>query len=111
MHLSSTHNLLLNALFLFCTRLTAAAPAASAPASAPPPSSAVSAAVPSSTVPFAKSDPNGLLWDPNTNEVPEAIRGALGANIIGPQNIPVDLENADFLAPPTTDSGTVYVVL
>ncbi|KAF7789735.1 hypothetical protein EIP86_000681 [Pleurotus ostreatoroseus] len=75
--------------------------------SAPRPSSVVSFAPASATVAFASDDSNGLLWTDTSNTVPEAIRGSLGANILGPQNIPVDLENADFLAPPSTDAGTV----
>ena len=34
-------------------------------------------------------------------------RGALGAKIIGPDNLPVDIQNADTLAPPTTDAGSM----
>lgn len=52
-------------------------------------------------------DPNNQLWDAESNIIPEPIRGNLGALIIGPQNIPLELENADLFAPPTTDHGQV----
>ena len=74
------------------------------------PSSASAASEPTSTVAFASDNANGLLWTENSGSTPEAIRGSLGGNILGPQNIPVDLQNADFLAPPTTDAGTVCVI-
>ncbi|OSD06502.1 oxalate decarboxylase [Trametes coccinea BRFM310] len=70
-------------------------------------SSTADAAAPSETVPLASDDPNGILFLPDTNITPEAIRGPLGASILGPQNVPIDRENADLLAPPTTDSGNV----
>ncbi|QRW24238.1 oxalate decarboxylase [Rhizoctonia solani] len=41
------------------------------------------------------------------NELPEPIRGSRGANILGPQNVELDRQNPDILAPPTTDSGSV----
>ena len=65
------------------------------------------AAAPSSTVPYASDDPNNELWNANSNIVPEAQRGRYGATVLGPQNIPLELENPSFLAPPTTDHGTV----
>ncbi|KAJ3558353.1 hypothetical protein NM688_g982 [Phlebia brevispora] len=74
---------------------------------APAPSSSSSAVLPLSTVSFASTNPNGLLWSDTSNIDPEPIRGSLGTTVIGPQNVPLDLENADFLAPPTTDAGTV----
>jgi len=39
--------------------------------------------------------------------MPEAIRGPTGNKVLGPQNIPIDLQNPDALAPPTTDNGDV----
>lgn len=39
---------------------------------------------------YASDDPNYSLYDEFQNEVPEAIRGTLGATVIGPQNIPLD---------------------
>jgi oxalate decarboxylase len=41
------------------------------------------------------------------NDVPQPIRGDLGASIIGPRNLPLERENSDQLASPGTDSGTV----
>jgi oxalate decarboxylase len=38
---------------------------------------------------------------------PEAIRGSRGATVLGPRNVPVDLENPDVLASPATDSGSI----
>ena len=58
---------------------------------------------------LASDDPNTLLWQPNSNIIPTGQRGQLGASVIGPQNIPIDLQNADLLAPPTTDHGELYV--
>ena len=48
-----------------------------------------------------------------TNEVtskssdPQPIRGNLGASIMGPQNVPLQRENPDLLASPSTDNGTI----
>jgi oxalate decarboxylase family bicupin protein len=91
-------------------RLAVAAPAASsasitASASAIP-SSAASAALPETTVPFASTNPNEPLWGPDSpDSVPSPVRGSLGVPILGPDNIPVDLENPDLFAPPTSDNG------
>ncbi|KAI1784346.1 oxalate decarboxylase [Ganoderma leucocontextum] len=63
--------------------------------------------LPSPTVPYASDDPNYWLWNETTTTDPQPERGKLGANIMGPQNIPIDRQNPDILAPPTTDSGTV----
>ena len=38
---------------------------------------------------------------------PQPIRGNLGASILGPRNVPVERENPDLLASPSTDSGTI----
>jgi oxalate decarboxylase len=38
---------------------------------------------------------------------PEPIRGTRGASILGPRNIPLEIENPDLLASPETDSGTI----
>ena len=90
-----------------------------APAPAPVPVAAVdfqgvglqSVPLPVPTVLPASSNPNTLLWQEDTAAVdPQPIRGTLGAKILGPQNFEVQLQNADLLAPPSTDSGTVYVV-
>ena len=54
------------------------------------------------TVPPASEDPNPVLF--NTTS---AQRGPLGASVLGPNNIELDLQNPDLLAPPTTDQGSV----
>ncbi|KAH9838606.1 oxalate decarboxylase [Rhodofomes roseus] len=71
------------------------------------PSSTSSTASPSPTVPYASDDPNTELWSPNSNIDPQPIRGSLGSTILGPQNIPLQLQNPSLLAPPTTDHGDV----
>ncbi|KAI0671639.1 oxalate decarboxylase [Trametes maxima] len=94
---------LLPALFL-ASYLTGSVPVASArPAGTPTTSSADS----SPTVPYASDDPNYPLWSAESNITPQAQRGTLGATILGPQNVPIDLQNPDTLAPPTTDHGEV----
>lgn len=67
---------------------------------------------PQPTVPPASNSPNPLLWSGNSplsDSVPQPLRDTFGATILGPQNVPIALENADLLAPPTTDHGSVYV--
>ncbi|KAF8548081.1 putative oxalate decarboxylase/oxidase [Imleria badia] len=72
----------------------------------PSASSTAPAATP--TVPYASDDPNYWLWTANSIDAnPQPIREGLGADILGPQNIPMQLENSDALAPPTTDNGNV----
>ena len=70
----------------------------------------------SPTVPYASNNPNLLAWNPaTTSGDPQPIRYTsngdsdppLGASILGPQNVPIDIQNPDLLAPPTTDAGTV----
>lgn len=39
--------------------------------------------------------------------VPQPIRDGLGASILGPQNVPVERENPNLLASPSTDAGTL----
>ncbi|KAI0759989.1 oxalate decarboxylase [Trametes elegans] len=62
---------------------------------------------PSPTVPYASDDPNYWLWNETTTSYPQPERGTLGADILAPQNVPIDRQNPDILAPPTTDHGTV----
>ena len=62
---------------------------------------------PSPTVPYASTDPNAELWGPDSDIIPEAQRGPYGATILGPQNVPLALQNPSLLAPPTTDHGSV----
>ncbi|KAK7030392.1 hypothetical protein VNI00_014136 [Paramarasmius palmivorus] len=77
----------------------------SAPAS---PSLSSSAIDTSATVSFASTELNPPLWGPDSPaSVPQPERGSLGAPIIGPSNSPLELENPDVLAPPTTDNGQV----
>lgn len=60
------------------------------------------------TAPTIKLDPNSQLWNESSKDKPEPIRGSLGAPIIGPtSDVPIDKQNADFLAPPTTDHGSI----
>ncbi|KAH9481877.1 Oxalate decarboxylase OxdC [Psilocybe cubensis] len=70
-------------------------------------SSTSSAAESTATVPFIKLDPNGPLWNSSVEGSPQAIRGSLGATILGPTDDPTVKENPDLLAPPTTDHGSV----
>ncbi|RDB29945.1 Oxalate decarboxylase OxdC [Hypsizygus marmoreus] len=50
-------------------------------------------------------DANRQLWNPHSKIIPQPIRGALGTPIIGPQNVELELQNSDLLAPPSTDHG------
>lgn len=98
------------ALSVIATYVTAApAGSSDSPTSSIPqvPSSSLAASAPSDTVAPASDDPNGILWTENDNIRPEPMRGSLGSNILGPQNVPMDLQNADLFAPPSTDAGTV----
>ncbi|KAI0671663.1 oxalate decarboxylase [Trametes maxima] len=93
------------AVILFLSSVGHSAPAAiGSPAAG---SATADARVPAETVALASDNPNPLLWQPDTTIDPQAIRGSLGADILGPQNIPIDRQNADLLAPPTTDAGSV----
>jgi hypothetical protein len=71
-------------------------------------SSAISSAAESSaTAGYASDNANRIAWGPESLNAPQPIRDSLGATILGPQNIALDQQNPDLLAPPTTDSGTV----
>ncbi|TFK79856.1 oxalate decarboxylase [Polyporus arcularius HHB13444] len=70
-------------------------------------STSVGPSQPSPTVPYASDDPNYWLWNETTTTDPQPERGTLGASILGPQDIAIDKQNPDILAPPTTDSGTI----
>ncbi|CEL52946.1 oxalate decarboxylase [Rhizoctonia solani AG-1 IB] len=76
-------------------------------ASATATSSTSAAAAPSPTMAYASDDPNYSYLDQYQSGTPEPIIGAAGANILGPQNIPLERQSPDFMAPPTTDSGSV----
>ncbi len=65
---------------------------------------------PSETVAPASDDPNYPAYPPGTSGPAQPIRGDLGATIIGPQNIPIQQQNPDIVAPPSTDSGDVCVI-
>ncbi|KAF9223268.1 oxalate decarboxylase [Gyrodon lividus] len=96
----------LNSLLFFTIAATATDSTNPDPSSAAPsPTSAAASASP--TVPYASDDPNGILWLPSSDIIPEPERGTLGGTVIGPQNIQIDLMNADSLAPPTTDNGDI----
>lgn len=69
-----------------------------------------SAPASSATVPLISLDPNDPVWDSNFPGPFEAIRGKLGASIIGPNNPNLAVQNPDLFAPPSTDAGSVYVV-
>lgn len=71
------------------------------------PSSTNSAASSTQTVAYASDDPNYSYWSKFQNSVPVPERGTTGGSILGPQNIPLDREGPDFLAPPSTDSGSM----
>ncbi|KAF5309864.1 hypothetical protein D9619_010504 [Psilocybe cf. subviscida] len=59
-------------------------------------------------VPYASSDPNRVLWTPTKPvKQPKPERAGLGGTIQGPQNVPLELQNADLLGAPTTDHGSV----
>ncbi|KAG5636227.1 hypothetical protein H0H81_008734 [Sphagnurus paluster] len=79
--------------------------AATAPA--PAGTSVGSAAAATPTVPYIDLNPNFPLWSEDTKEIVSPIRGPLGAAIQGPDNQPIDKQNPDLFAPPTTDHGSV----
>jgi hypothetical protein len=68
------------------------------------------ASPPSATVAPASDDPNYQAYPPGTSGPAEPIRGGLGASIIGAQNIPIQQQNPDVIASPSTDSGDVCVI-
>jgi oxalate decarboxylase/phosphoglucose isomerase-like protein (cupin superfamily) len=47
------------------------------------------------------------MAQPVPTQLPEPIRGQLGATIMGPRNVPLERENPDLLASPSTDDGTI----
>ncbi|KAH9843579.1 oxalate decarboxylase [Rhodofomes roseus] len=88
---------------VLASSLAAAAPAAISASG----SSVASAAEPSETVPLASEDPNGIAWNTTTDTDPQPIRGQLGGTILAQQNIPLQEQNPDLLAPPTTDNNAI----
>ena len=85
--------------------LTLSSAVAAAPFNTPSTTSATSS--PSPTVPYASDDPNTEPWGPNSSSDvnPQPIRGPTGGTILGPQNIPLELQNPSLLASPSTDHG------
>lgn len=80
---------------------------ASITVSAPTGTSVASAPETSQTAPYASDNANRVLWTEYDPAAPQPIRDVLGASILGPQNVEIDLQNPDLLAPPSTDAGTV----
>jgi oxalate decarboxylase len=46
-------------------------------------------------------------FDTTGNGGPQPVRGGEGATILGPRNVPLELENPSLLFPPASDHGTV----
>ncbi|KJA25022.1 hypothetical protein HYPSUDRAFT_37926 [Hypholoma sublateritium FD-334 SS-4] len=62
----------------------------------------------SATVAPISLELNEVLWNSSdSGPDPQPERGSLGASILGPTDVFIAKENADALAPPTTDHGTV----
>lgn len=102
------------AVLLSYTTFAAPASSSSLSANSTAPSATLSSSseVASPTVPYASDNPNTIEWSTTVEDIdPQAIRGTLGGTILGPQNIPLDIQNPDLLAPPTTDAGTVCVLI
>ncbi|PBK73238.1 oxalate decarboxylase [Armillaria solidipes] len=71
-------------------------------------SSTASASDSTPTVGYISTDPNGVLWNEGSDpSLVTAYRGKIGASVMGPDNMPIDLQNPDLFAPPTTDSGSM----
>ena len=89
--------------------LSTVPPAISAPPpfSSPTGTSTSTLLEPSATVVPISLNPNEPLWNASVVDTPQAIRGSVGATIIGPTNAEIVKQNPDLLAPPTTDAGTV----
>lgn len=58
----------------------------------------------------ASDNPNYPIFSPGSDVSAQPIRDGLGAPILGPQNLPLQQQNPDLLAPPTTDHGSVCVL-
>lgn len=88
----------------------ASAAPASRPFNVPVVTNVDDALAPAPTLPYATDNNNNVLWAIGAAPAdPQPIRNTLGATILGPQNVQIDQQNPDLLAPPTTDAGTVYV--
>ncbi|KAL0945498.1 hypothetical protein HGRIS_000982 [Hohenbuehelia grisea] len=77
------------------------------PTSSRPATSTASAPESTETVDYASTDPNMPAWGIGYSGDVEPIRGGLGAKLLGPSNDAISQQNPDFLAPPSTDSGSV----
>ena len=96
------------ALLLSIVPFAASAPAPVSSASAQTSASDTGTAAPAyATVAPISLNPNQALWNGSVVETPQAIRGPLGATVIGPTNAETVKQNPDLLAPPTTDNGNV----
>ncbi|KZS92561.1 oxalate decarboxylase [Sistotremastrum niveocremeum HHB9708] len=62
---------------------------------------------PSTTGGVTSDAPNSPAWDESFQGTPQPIDGDLGASVLGPHNLPLELEAPDFVLPPTTDHGSV----
>lgn len=89
------------------TRSVSSASSSPVSSASVPASSTVDSALPSPTLPYASDDLNESYLDKFQVENPEPIRGSRGAALLGPQNVPIDRQNPDLLAGPTTDNGAV----
>ena len=95
-------------LFLFVISVTCAPASSSDLSSERSPASTVASAPPEyQTVAPASDYPNYQTYPQDTDEIPTPENNGLGASIIGPQNVVMDQQNPDVLAPPTTDNGNV----
>ncbi|KZT13247.1 oxalate decarboxylase [Laetiporus sulphureus 93-53] len=97
-------------LLLVLCALTCFGPVVGAPvgdSSSPAADVVLSAAEPSATVRLASDNANNVLWSTTSGGDPQPIRGSLGATILAQQNVDLDRQNPDALAPPTTDHGTI----
>jgi oxalate decarboxylase len=47
------------------------------------------------------------MAQPTRSDVPEPVRGGLGATIMGPRNLALERQNPNLLASPYTDAGTI----
>ncbi|CUA75369.1 hypothetical protein RSOLAG22IIIB_11691 [Rhizoctonia solani] len=88
--------------------LSASASTSTPPSLTPSSTSTSDASLPSPTVASASDDPNGSLLNQYQNGTPESERGTAGASILGPQNISLEQESPSFMAPPPTDSGSMW---
>ena len=104
-------------ILIFLAALACGAPANEPSSHAETPGSSVGSPTattlrgPSETVPPASDDPNYQVYPPDAPGPAQPIRGDLGASILGPQNVPIQQQNPDIIAPPTTDHGSVCALV